>query len=225
MKSPSALPLVALIGAASIVPISVAAFSSTGSTSDVDVRLSSALADTGERYGVVQYDTAARRWAIASSPPFESKGLTGVSCSASTGVLTVAFTPLDSIGTFTAEEDDAYAGRYAVGAGPNRQNLFITFHRPSTGAVVPCNATELRIPTSSVQVWVRGTPPQQPMPPSTVEPSFPLPSQPTPPETPSPGPPPSASTSVPQPPTTVTGTSDPAPSIPPSPPTAGPPIG
>ena len=80
-----------------------------------------------------------------------------MSCSSGSGILTVSFTPLTSIGTFTVDEDEAYAGRYAAGAAPTTRSLAITFRKVSTGARVSCNAAALRTANSSLQLWVRGT--------------------------------------------------------------------
>lgn len=110
-----------------------------------------------DRYGVVRYDTARHRWVVANESPLRSSGLTGVSCSPATGVLTVTFTPLSTIGTFTVDEDDAYAGRYAAGATTTRNSMAITIRKVSTGAAVSCAAPQLRVPGSSLQLWVHGT--------------------------------------------------------------------
>jgi hypothetical protein len=143
-----------------------------------------------ERYGLVRYDTKARRWAILSTPPFQNRGLTGVSCASKTGILTVSFAPLTSIGTFTVDEDDLYAGRYAAGAVATSRSLAITFRKVKTGAVVSCGAAELRIAGSSLQLWVRGTRVNAQPPTTGPTASLPTPStSPTPrPTTPSPTP-------------------------------------
>ncbi|WP_199516332.1 hypothetical protein [Nucisporomicrobium flavum] len=110
-----------------------------------------------DRYGVVRYDTAKHRWVVAGESPLRGSGLTGVSCSTTTGKLTVSFTPLSTIGTFTVDEDDVYAGRYAAGATVTTKSLTITVRKVSSGAVVSCNSTQLRLAGSSLQVWVRGS--------------------------------------------------------------------
>jgi hypothetical protein len=166
-----------------------------------------------ERYGLVRYDTKARRWAILSTPPFQNRGLTGVSCASKTGILTVSFAPLTSIGTFTVDEDDLYAGRYAAGAVATSRSLAITFRKVKTGAVVSCGAAELRIAGSSLQLWVRGTrantqPPTTSLPPPSTWPT----PQPT---TPSP-PPPMPSTWPTTPPPTTSGPAASPPTIPPA---------
>ncbi|MEV8506287.1 hypothetical protein AB0368_15835 [Actinoplanes sp. NPDC051475] len=117
----------------------------------------SAAATIDDRYGVVRYDAAARRWVIAADPLLQGNGLTAVSCSPASGILTVSFKPLRTIGTFTVDEDDAYAGRIAAGAIPSRSSLAITIRKTSTGAVVSCNGSAVKVPGSSLQVWVRGT--------------------------------------------------------------------
>jgi hypothetical protein len=110
-----------------------------------------------QRYGIVRYDPGAHRWAVLNTPLFQSAGLTGVSCSASTGKLTVGFVPLGTIGTFTVDEDESYAGRYDAGAAITADALTITFRRPSTGATVSCGDGQLQLPNSSLQVLVVGT--------------------------------------------------------------------
>ncbi|MGA5301864.1 hypothetical protein ACPCHT_18180 [Nucisporomicrobium flavum] len=135
-----------------------------------------------DRYGVVRYDTARNRWVVAGEAPLRGSGLTGVSCSSATGKLTVSFTPLSTIGTFTVDEDDVYAGRYAAGAAATSKSLTITVRKVSSGAVVSCNSTQLRLAGSSLQVWVRGSvvstsPPTPP----TTRPTAPSPTSPTPP--------------------------------------------
>jgi hypothetical protein len=110
-----------------------------------------------QRYGIVRYDTAAHHWTILDTPAFYSSGLTGVACSASSGKLTITFEPLTAIGTFTVDEDESYAGRYDAGASIVPDAMTITIRRPATGTVVPCNASELQIANSNLQVWVLGT--------------------------------------------------------------------
>jgi hypothetical protein len=172
MRRSLAVPIAALIGAASAAPISLAAASPRLTT-----LAAPSVRTVEERYGVVRYDAGAHRWAILSTPTFQSSGLTSVSCSSGSGTLTVAFTPLTSIGTFTVDEDEAYAGRYDAGAAPTVRSLAITFRRAGSGAVVSCNDSELRIANSSLQLWVRGalvsTPPPttQPTPPTSQPPT------------------------------------------------------
>jgi len=213
MRRSLALPIAALVGAASAAPISLAVASPQPPIQDEPAAVS-----VGERFGVVRYDVGANRWAILSTPEFQSSGLTGVSCSSSSGVLTVAFTPLTSIGTFTVDEDEAYAGRYEAGGAPTTRSLAITFRKVATGAVVSCNDAQLRIANSSLQLWVRGalvsTPPPTTQPPTT-KPTSPTTSPTT---SPSPSRPPTMSPSM-----------SPSPSMPPTtstplPPTE-PPIG
>jgi hypothetical protein len=110
-----------------------------------------------QRYGVVRYDATARGWRILTSPAHQNSGLTGVSCSASTGALTVIFDALTTIGTFTSDEDESYAGRYDAGASLSLSSFVIRFRKVSTGASVSCNAAELRIANSNLQLWVIGT--------------------------------------------------------------------
>lgn len=172
MRHSLAMPIAALIGAALAAPVSLAAASSRSPTLDTP-----GLATSDERYGVVRYDGAAHRWAILSTPAFQASGLTGVSCSSSSGILTVAFTPLTSIGTFTVDEDEAYAGRYDAGAALTTHSMAITFRKVATGAVVSCNESELRIANSSLQVWVRGE--LSSPPPPTTEPTTQPTTQPT----------------------------------------------
>jgi hypothetical protein len=171
MRRSLALPIAALVGAASAAPLSLAVASPQPSTQDEP-----AAVTVGERFGVVRYDAGTRRWAILSTPEFQSSGLTGVSCSSSSGVLTVAFTPLTSIGTFTVDEDEAYAGRYEAGAAPTTRSLAITFRKVATGAVVSCNDSQVRIANSSLQLWVRGA--LVSTPPPTTKPTSPSPSRP-----------------------------------------------
>lgn len=135
-----------------------------------------ATGSAAERFGSVRYDGAARRWVIAASATERADGLTGVSCSPATGILTVSFSALGTVGTYVVDEDDAYAGRYHAGASATTQRLTVTFRKASSGAVVPCHSGALRIPGSSVQIWVRGTaatptPPTSPPPPSTTLPT------------------------------------------------------
>lgn len=180
MRRNLALLAAVSVGAALAAPISFAAASTPPGAK------TPGAGAVEERYGLVRYDTKARRWAILSTPPFQNSGLTGVSCSSKTGILTVSFAPLTSIGTFTVDEDDLYAGRYAAGAVATSRSLAITFRKVKTGWVVGCSAAELRIAGSSLQLWVRGTRVNTP-PPTT---SLPTPSTwPTPrPTTPSPTP-------------------------------------
>jgi len=194
MRRSLALPIAALIGAASAAPISFAAASPRASTLDV-----AGVSTAEERYGVVRYDAGAHRWAILSTPTFQSSGLTGVSCSSSSGVLTVAFTPLASIGTFMVDEDEAYAGRYDAGAAPTTHSLAITFRKAGSGTVVSCNAAELRIANSSLQLWVRGARPSTPTPTPPTSPTTTAPPPSSPPQSSSPTPPTSNGT----PPTTT----------------------
>ena len=200
MRRSLALPIAALVGAASAAPISLAVASPQPPTQDEP-----AAATVEERFGVVRYDAGARRWAILSTPEFQSSGLAGVSCSSSSGVLTVAFTPLTSIGTFTVDEDEAYAGRYEAGGAPTTHSMAITFRKVATGAVVSCNDSQVRIANSSLQLWVRGalvsTPPPTTRPPTTVPTTSPSPTRTTSPPT-SPPPPtsPTTSPSTPMPP-------------------------
>ena len=177
MRRSFALPVAALIGAASAAPISFAVASPRASTQDV-----SGVAAVEERYGTVSYNAGAHRWAILSTPTFQSSGLTGVSCSSSSGVLTVAFTPLASIGTFTVDEDEAYAGRYDAGAAPTTHSLAITFRKAGSGTAVSCNAAELRIANSSLQLWVRGARASTPSPTPSTSPTTrtPTPTSPSP---------------------------------------------
>ncbi|MFC3384362.1 hypothetical protein [Couchioplanes azureus] len=83
-----------------------------------------------DRYGAVYYDSSARRWAVLSNATNRSCGLTAVACSSRTGVLTVAFTPLATVGTYMVDEDDAYAGRFAAGAVAGTHSMAITFRAP-----------------------------------------------------------------------------------------------
>ncbi|AGZ46717.1 hypothetical protein [Actinoplanes friuliensis] len=184
MRRSLVLPLTALVGVAAIVPISVAAASSTPPKA-LDVVVPPPVE---ERFGVVRYDTAAQRWGVLNNATFQSSGLGSVSCSSSTGILTVGFTPLGTIGTFTVDEDDAYAGRYDAGAALTTRSMAITFRKATTGAVVKCNASELRIANSSLQVWVKGA---AAVPPTTVptSPTRPGPASPTAPPTETTGPP------------------------------------
>jgi hypothetical protein len=152
MRRSLALPIAVLIGAASAAPISLAAASPSRTSLDAPGE-----ATVEERFGIVRYDAGAHRWAIVSTPTFQGSGLTNASCSSSSGVLTVGFAPLTSIGTFTVDEDEAYAGRYDAGAAPTTHSLAITFRKAATGVVVPCTASELRISNSSLQLWVRGS--------------------------------------------------------------------
>lgn len=209
MRRSLALPIAALVGAASAAPLSLAVASPQQSTQDEP-----AAVTVGERFGVVRYDAGARRWAILSTPEFQSSGLTGVSCSSSSGVLTVAFAPLTSIGTFTVDEDEAYAGRYEAGAAPTTRSLAITFRKVATGAVVSCNDSQVRIANSSLQLWVRGAlvsappPTTKPTPPPTTKPTSPT-TSPTPTMPPSPSRPPTASPTMPPTASTPPPTTDP----------------
>ena len=110
-----------------------------------------------QRFGIIRFDTGARRWAILSTATYRPSGLTGVSCSAATGRLTVGFTPLGTIGTFTVDEDEAYAGRYEAGASVTAGSMTIVIRKRANGATVPCNARELRIAGSNLQLWIAGT--------------------------------------------------------------------
>jgi len=167
MRRSLALPIAALVGAASAAPISLAVASPQPPIQDEPAAIA-----VEERFGIVRYDAGAHRWAILSTPEFQSSGLTGVSCSSGSGVLTVTFTPLTSIGTFTVDEDEAYAGRYEAGAAPTTHSMAITFRKVATGAVVSCNDSQVRIANSSLQLWVRGalvsTPPPTTQPPTTA---------------------------------------------------------
>ncbi|MEV6596768.1 hypothetical protein AB0M36_07860 [Actinoplanes sp. NPDC051346] len=145
-----------------------------------------------DRYGAVYYDLKTRRWAILSNATHRGRGLSAVSCSSQTGILTVAFTPLAAVGTYTVDEDDAYAGRYAAGAVAGTRSLAITFRKVGSGSLVPCGSAALRIVDSSLQVWIRGTiasssaaPAPSSVPPVIVEPSSPPEVEPPPPTPPS----------------------------------------
>jgi hypothetical protein len=109
-----------------------------------------------QRYGILRFDTTVHRWAILDTPLFQSSGLTAVTC-APNGTLVVGFEPLTTIGTFTVDEDESYAGRYHAGASIVSNAMTITIRKPSTGAVVSCRAPELQIVNSNLQVWVLGT--------------------------------------------------------------------
>jgi hypothetical protein len=134
-----------------------------------------------QRYGILRYDTAHHRWTIVDTPLFQSSGLTGVTC-ASNGTLVVGLEPLSTIGTFTVDEDESYAGRYDAGATIASNALTITIRKSSTGAAVSCRATELQIANSNLQVLVIGTttpPTDQPTPtwptPTSIQPTPPSP--------------------------------------------------
>jgi hypothetical protein len=116
---------------------------------------------------------------------------------------------LTSIGTFTVDEDEAYAGRYDAGAAPTTHSMAITFRKMGSGAVVSCNASELRIANSSLQLWVRGalvsTPPPAPTQPTTQ----PAVTEPPPPSPTNSQPPTDDSTNAPPPPIIDTDPTDP----------------
>ncbi|MCA2218190.1 hypothetical protein [Jidongwangia harbinensis] len=210
MRRSRILLITALIGTAAAAPASLAVASDgrspTAGTPDTAV---------GERYGIVRYDSSARRWAIVSGGVFRGSGLTGVSCAPGTGVLTVTFAPLTTIGTFTVDEDDAYAGRLHAGAALTTSTMAITF-RATGGAAVPCHSAAVRIPHSSLQVWIRGgsagapatTLPTTSRPPTPPAPGTPTQTPPTtlPPTTPTVTPP----TTAPPPPVEDPDESDPA---------------
>jgi hypothetical protein len=125
-----------------------------------------------QRYGIIRYDPAAHHWAILTTSPFHASGLTGVTCSSSTGKITVGFTPLATIGTFTVDPDDAYAGRYAAGAAVTATSMVIVLRKASTGAAVSCAASELQVANSSLQLSITGTTATTPAPtPSTKPPT------------------------------------------------------
>jgi hypothetical protein len=148
-----AAAIAVLGGAAIAIPVAAAATPSPRR----DVVIPPPLGAVEQRYGIVRYDTGAHRWTVLSTPLFQSAGLTGVSCSAATGKLTVGFDSLGTIGTFTVDEDESYAGRYDAGASITADALVITFRKPSTGAVVSCADGQLQIANSNLQVLVIGT--------------------------------------------------------------------
>ena len=152
MRRSLPLLIAALAGAAVAVPLQFAAASTVQNV----VPPGSPPTDA-ERYGIVRYDNGSHKWALLNTAPNQSTGLTGVSCSSSTGKLTVTFERLTIIGTFLVDEDEAYAGRYDAGASASQTALTIVFRKVSTGAVVPCDASELRISNSNLQLWVRGS--------------------------------------------------------------------
>jgi hypothetical protein len=148
------LAAAAIVAGGAAIAIPVAAAATPNPARDVVIPSPGAVE---QRYGIVRYDAGAHRWAVLNTPLFQSAGLTGVSCSGSTGKLTVGFAPLGTIGTFTVNEDESYAGRYDAGAAITSAALTITFRKPSTGAAVSCADSQLQIANSSLQVLVIGT--------------------------------------------------------------------
>ena len=88
---------------------------------------------TDQRYGIIRLDTVTHQWGVLDTAAFKPFGLTTVSCSATTGVLTVGMEPLGTIGTFTVDEDEGYAGRVDAGASIVAGALQIMFRVPATG--------------------------------------------------------------------------------------------
>jgi hypothetical protein len=109
-----------------------------------------------ERGGIIRVDPATGGWFIIDTPAHRNEGLTGVDCSPSNGALTVTFVPLTNLITAFVDEDESYAGQYEGGVSMGLDRFVITIHRSSNGAVVPCNAAELRINNSNFWLWVKG---------------------------------------------------------------------
>jgi len=107
-----------------------------------------------ERGGIVRVDPTTGTWFILDTSAHHNEGLTGISCTG--GTLIVSFTPLTEIITAFVDEDESYTAVYEGGASIGLSSFVITVRRGSTGAVVPCDATELRIHNSNFFVWVRG---------------------------------------------------------------------
>jgi hypothetical protein len=109
-----------------------------------------------ERGGIIRVDPATHDWFILDTTAHRNEGLTGVDCSPSNGALTVTFVPLTNLITAFVDEDESYAGQYEGGVSLGLDRFVITIHRSSNGAVVPCNAAELRINNSNFWLWVKG---------------------------------------------------------------------
>jgi len=152
MRRSIPLLIAALAGAAVAIPLQFAAASTVQ-----NVVPPGGPPTAAERFGIVRYDNGSHKWTLLNTAPNQSSGLTGVSCSSSTGKLTVTFEPMTIIGTFMVDEDEAYAGRYDAGGSASQTALTIIFRKVSTGAVVACDASELRITNSNLQLWVRGS--------------------------------------------------------------------
>lgn len=109
-----------------------------------------------ERGGIIRVDPATGGWFIIDTTAHRNEGLTGVDCSPTNGVLTVTFVPLTNLITAFVDEDESYAAVYEGGVSMGLDRFVITIRRGSNGAVVPCNASELRIHNSNFWLWVKG---------------------------------------------------------------------
>jgi hypothetical protein len=123
-----------------------------------------------ERGGIIRVDPATGGWFIIDTTAHRNEGLTGVDCSPTSGALTVTFVPLTNLITAFVDEDESYAGQYEGGVSMGLDRFVITIHRSSNGAVVPCNAAELRINNSNFWLWVKGRVIEVPSSPPTTPP-------------------------------------------------------
>jgi hypothetical protein len=109
-----------------------------------------------QRAGIIRWDPAVPGWSVLDTPTHIPAGVTGVSCSAATGRLTVTMVAVGSLSGFQLGGDEVYAGRFDFGASAGLDKLIIVIRRPSTGAVVDCDDPALRLAGSNFQVSVTG---------------------------------------------------------------------